>query len=77
MGEGDRSAVVKPSGQSLLDVAAVAARLGTTVPHVRRLVYERRIPFLKLGDGAKAPVRFDPVEIEVWLDAHRYKVERR
>ncbi len=32
---------------SLIDIAAVAARLGVQVRHVRRLVYERRIPYVK------------------------------
>jgi hypothetical protein len=37
------------------------------VRHVRRLVAERRIPYLKWGHL----VRFDPVEIAAWLDAAR------
>jgi excisionase family DNA binding protein len=32
--------------------------------HVRRLVAERRIPFLKWGNL----LRFDPHEIAAWLD---------
>jgi excisionase family DNA binding protein len=31
----------------LMDIEAVALRLGVPVRHVRRLVAERRIPFLK------------------------------
>lgn len=57
------------SGQGdLLDIAAVAARLGVTIRHVRRLVAERRIPFVKWGRR----LRFDPAEIDAWLDRHRY-----
>jgi excisionase family DNA binding protein len=52
---------------SLLDIAGVAERLGVTVRHVRRLVAERRIPFVKWGRR----LRFDPVEIDAWIDRHR------
>lgn len=51
----------------LWDIEAVADRLGVQVRHVRRLVNERRIPFIKWGHL----LRFDPVEIEEWLDGSR------
>jgi excisionase family DNA binding protein len=52
---------------SLWDVEAVAQRLGVQVRHVRRLVAERRIPFIKWGHL----LRFDPAEIDAWLDGAR------
>ncbi len=51
----------------LLDVAALAERLGVTSRFVRRLVSERRVPFLKIGKF----VRFDPREIDMWVDERR------
>lgn len=51
----------------LLDITAVAARLGVSVRHVRRLVHERRIPYIKWGHL----IRFDPTDIEQWLDDSR------
>ena len=51
----------------LIDLPAVAERLGVNERHVRRLVAERRIPFLKWGHL----LRFDPAEIDAWLDAAR------
>jgi excisionase family DNA binding protein len=54
---------------SLIDLEATAARLGVTTRHVRRLVAERRIPFIKWGHL----LRFDPTEIDAWLDAHRHR----
>jgi excisionase family DNA binding protein len=51
----------------LVDIASVANRLGVTVRHVRRLVAERRIPYVKWGHL----LRFDPDEIEAWIDAVR------
>ena len=52
---------------ALLDIHAVADRLGVNVRHVRRLVAERRIPFIKWGHL----LRFDPVEVDAWLDGAR------
>ena len=56
----------------LLDVAAVAQAMGVTDRHVRRLVAERRIPFLKVGRF----VRFDPGALDIWLDQQRVEVGR-
>ena len=51
----------------LVDIEWVAKRLGVTVRHGRRLVAERRIPIVKWGHL----VRFDPQEIEAWIDDQR------
>ena len=56
-----------PRRDPLWDVDAVAQRLGVQVRHVRRLVTERRIPFIKWG----RLLRFDPAEIDAWLDHGR------
>ena len=48
----------------LIDITDVAEHLGVQVRHVRRLVTERRIPFLKWGHL----LRFDPIAIRDWLD---------
>jgi excisionase family DNA binding protein len=53
----------------LLDLDEVAAHLGVSTRHVRRLVAERRIPFLKWGHL----LRFDPAEIATWLDECRVR----
>ncbi len=52
---------------SLVDAETVADTLGVGVRHVRRLVDERRIPFVKVGRY----VRFDVDEIATWIDRHR------
>jgi len=52
---------------TLVDLTAIAERLGVNQRHIRRLVAERRIPFLKWGHL----LRFDPAEIEEWLNAGR------
>jgi len=51
----------------LLDITALAARLGVNARHIRRLVAERRIPFIKWGHL----LRFDPAEIRAWIDEYR------
>ena len=58
---------IDPAPQSLLDVEGMAARLGVTTRFVRRLVEERRVPFVKIGRF----VRFDPVDVERWIDGAR------
>ncbi len=52
---------------ALTEVTAVAACLGVSVRHVRRLVHERRIPYIKWGHL----IRFDPHQIEHWIDMAR------
>jgi len=64
----------RPPGQaSLIDITAVADRLGVQVRHVRRLVHERRIPYVKWGHL----LRFDPAEIDAWITEHRQTTRPR
>ena len=58
-----------PAG--LIDVKGLAAWLCVDVGYVRRLVAERRIPFVKIEKF----VRFDPVEVAQWIDARRVSFE--
>ncbi|MDA8045287.1 MAG: helix-turn-helix domain-containing protein [Actinomycetota bacterium] len=51
----------------LLTIDQLAEQLGITTRHVRRLIAERRVPYLKVGKL----VRFDPAEITGWLDGRR------
>jgi excisionase family DNA binding protein len=48
----------------LLSMDELAERLGVTHRHVRRLVAEKRVPFLRVGRF----IRFDPAKIVEWLD---------
>jgi excisionase family DNA binding protein len=57
------------TGRALMDLPAVAERLGVGERHVRRLVYERRIPFIKWGHL----LRFDPDEVDAWIDESRQR----
>ena len=51
----------------LLDMNGVATWLGTSHRHVRRMVAERRIPYVKVGHY----IRFDQVEVARWIDEKR------
>lgn len=55
---------------TLVDIHTVAGHLGVSVRHIRRLIDERRIPFVKVG----RLVRFDVDVIAGWVDAHRTDV---
>lgn len=58
------TSVVLPT---LLDIPALADHLSVTPRHVRRLVAERRIPYVKWGHL----IRFNPVEVAAWLEKAR------
>jgi excisionase family DNA binding protein len=51
----------------LLDAPTLADHLAVPLRHVRRLVHEDRVPYLKLG----RLVRFDPADISAWLEQAR------
>ena len=53
----------------LLGITELADHLGVNVRHIRRLVHERRIPFIKWGHL----IRFDPDEVSAWIDANRQR----
>lgn len=56
----------------LLTIAQVAHRLNVEVRHIRRLVHERRIPYIKWGHL----LRFDPDELQEWIDEYRQQPPR-
>jgi len=51
----------------LTDKPGAAEYLGTTVRHIDRLVYERRIPFVKVG----GLIRFDIGDLDKYIKANR------
>ncbi len=57
----------------LIDIKTLAELLGVQPRYVRRLVQERRVPYLKCGHY----VRFELREIDVWLDETRRPQLRR
>ncbi|MHB8517089.1 MAG: helix-turn-helix transcriptional regulator [Acidimicrobiales bacterium] len=57
----------------LLDIRGVAERLGCSERFVRRLVQERRIPFIKL---AGTRVRFSRSDVDHWVSTQRVETRR-
>ena len=53
----------------LIDIPTLARRLGTSDRHIRRLIAEKRVPYVKVGHL----VRFDVVEVAEWLQANRHR----
>ncbi|MHB1446441.1 MAG: helix-turn-helix transcriptional regulator [Acidimicrobiales bacterium] len=52
----------------LIDIPTLATALGVSDRHIRRLVFDGRIPYVKWGHL----VRFDEDEVTEWLQAcHR------
>lgn len=51
----------------LLDKAGAALMLGTTVRHMRHLVFERKIAYVKVG----GKVRFDVRDLERFIKVNR------
>ena len=58
----------EPTLAHLLTISDVAKALKVDVRHVRRLVHEKRIPYIKWGHL----LRFDPAEIVRWIDECRH-----
>jgi len=65
--EEQNTATPEELGPRMVGIDAVAAYLGVSVRHVRRLVNERRIPFYKWS----RLLRFDPAEIAAWVEETR------
>lgn len=57
---------------TLMDLPTVAKYRGVAERHIRRLVQERHIPFIKWGH----PLRFAD-EIDAWIDTKRVPCGRR
>jgi len=64
---------VKYDTRPLLDIRAAADRLGCSERFVRRMVQERRIPFVKLG-GTR--VRFVDADLDKWVAGQRVEPKR-
>lgn len=58
---------------SLIDIETAASRLGVTPRFMRRLVFEQRLPYVKVGKF----IRFDPVDIDAWIAERRVEPKHR
>ncbi len=71
--DGDAATTTASDGRPLLDIRGAAVRLGCSERFVRRLVQERRVPFVKLG-GSR--VRFLPRDLDRWVEGQRVEAVR-
>ena len=53
----------------LLTIAEAAERLGTSERFPRRLIAERRIDYVKLGQGRRSPVRIRQDALDAFIAA--------
>ena len=65
---------VRKFGNPLLDIGTAAEKMGCSERFIRRLVQERRIPFIKLG-GTK--VRFLDSDLDTWIAGQRVEAKRQ
>lgn len=63
----------RPDARPLLDVPGAAKRLGCSERFMRRLVQERRVPFVKLA-GSK--IRFLESDLDRWVVSQRVEAIR-
>lgn len=68
----DASATRLSDPESLKDVAFAAAFLGTSTRHIRRLVAERRLAFVRVG----GKVRFTGRDLRAFVNNSRVEAER-
>lgn len=66
-------ATLKYDSRPLLDIRAAANRLGCSERFIRRLVQERRIPFVKLG-GTR--LRFVESDLDRWIAGQHVEAKR-
>ena len=59
----------------LLDKAGAAALLNVSVRTVEAWIAQRRIPFVKLGAGPRAAVRFRARALHEWIVSQEVKAE--
>jgi excisionase family DNA binding protein len=52
----------------LVDIDEAAKYLSTSIRHVRRLVQENDLPFVKIG----GKLRFDKADLQRYIDEHRH-----
>ena len=52
----------------LLDINDAADRLGTTERHMRALIADRKIAYIKVG----RLIRFDPSALDAWIEGQHH-----
>ena len=56
--------------EALLTIKQLSQKLNCSEDKIRSMISRDQIPHVRLGPGKRAPVRFDPREINRWLQSH-------
>jgi len=60
--------------QKYLTIEEVAEILRLKLSTVYKLTARRAIPFIRLSEGTKGRILFDPVELQSWLESKKKKM---
>lgn len=63
---------MSPAPSQLLTIGEAAERLNVSVRFIRRLVAERRLPYVKIGKY----IRFDTSDLDTWINDRRIESHR-
>ncbi len=61
----------------LMSIPELSSQSGLKEAYLRKLIFERRLPFLKLGESRNALVRVRQSDFEKWLEANLQPSEDR
>lgn len=62
--------------KELIDEKAVAKKTGLALQTLRNARHKRRLfPYIKLGEGKRAAIRYDMKDVEDYLTKHRIDPE--
>jgi excisionase family DNA binding protein len=64
-------------GKNLLSAEKTAEVLGVKPSTIKKWVHEKKIPFVKFGDGKKSIVMFNPKRLNQWVEelSHEHESE--
>ncbi|NIM11285.1 MAG: helix-turn-helix domain-containing protein [Candidatus Aminicenantes bacterium] len=61
--------------KALLTAEKVAEVLGVKPSTIMKWVYEKKIPFVKFGEGKKSIVMFNPKRLNRWVEENSHEPE--
>jgi len=64
------------SGRPLQNFKGAAEYTGLAEQYLRRLVGEKRIPYIKMSPGKQGRIYFDPDRLDEWITSHGVDVEQ-
>jgi excisionase family DNA binding protein len=62
-------------GKNLLSAEETAEALGVKPSTIKKWVHEKKIPFVKFGEGKKSVVMFNPRRLNLWIEENSHEPE--